>query len=295
MPRCAFLSMDSIADFYVYDDLLHEPLNNAGWSVDTVSWRKKNVDWSVYDAVIIRSPWDYQQDAEGFLACLEHIRSQTRLLNDIETVKWNISKTYLKDVEQAGTEIVPTLFSDRVTEESGRNRTSFERTILHAFDQFDCTELVIKPVISANADHTYRVTRASLAGQLPLLTNTFEQRAFMLQPFIANIMDEGEYSLFYFGDQFSHAIKKVPKPGDFRVQEEHGGELFSVTPDNALLAIARRTLECIPDKPLYARLDYVRYQGRYVAMELELIEPSLYFNMDSDSPQRFVDVLLGYC
>ncbi|XOV80310.1 MAG: RimK family alpha-L-glutamate ligase [Aestuariibacter sp.] len=285
MPRCAFLSMDSIADFYVYDDLLHEPLKHVGWQVETVSWRATGINWSDYDLVIIRSPWDYQQDADAFLHCLETIESESRLLNDLTTVKWNISKTYLQDVQEAGIAIVPTLFPNQLDSD----------TVNSAFTQFSCDELVIKPVISANADHTYRLTRSNLTGQLAQYQNIFQRREFMLQPFIRNIMEEGEYSLFYFGEQFSHAIKKVPKSGDFRVQEEHGGQLFSVIPDAELLCIAQDTLSCIPGKTLYARLDFVRYNNRYMAMELELIEPSLYFNLDAESPQRFVHAMLQQC
>lgn len=283
MKRCAFLSMDSIADFFVYDDLLHSPLYDAGWTVETISWKKENVNWSQFDVVIIRSPWDYQQDANAFIHRLEEIQSSSRLLNDLNTVKWNISKTYLKDVQKAGIDIVPTIFSNHL-----------DQTLLDtAFEQFHCDELIIKPVISANADDTFRLSKILTDREFTDYQAVFLDREFMLQPFISNIMDEGEYSLFYFGNQFSHAIKKVPKSGDFRVQEEHGGQLFSVQPDKELLQIAEKTLSSIPSKTLYARLDYVRYQHQYVAMELELIEPSLYFNMDEGSPRRFVDAMVA--
>lgn len=282
MKKVAFLSMDNIGDFYVYDDLLIEPLAKAGWQVETISWKASNVEWSQFDAVIIRSPWDYQDDADAFLTCLENISQQTLLLNDLEVVHWNVSKDYLKDVQNSGVPIVPTLWSDK-----------FELTTLQStFEHFKTEELIIKPLVSANADDTYRIKQNYLDRDMKVPARVFEDKSHMLQPFVPEILAEGEYSLFYFGNEFSHGIRKVPKAGDFRVQEEHGGSLISIEPDAELLACAEKALSAIPSATLYARLDFVRYQQAYLVMELELIEPSLYFNMDKHSPDKFVKQFL---
>ena len=116
----------------------------------------------------------------------------------------------------------------------------------------------------------------------------------MIQPFLTSIVEEGEYSLFYFGGAFSHAIKKVPQEGDFRVQEEHGGRLHPVNVDEVQLAVAKKALSAMPCNALYARVDLVRQNSNWAIMELELIEPSLYFNLDEDSPVRFVEALLAF-
>ena len=106
-----------------------------------------------------------------------------------------------------------------------------------------------------------------------------------------NIIDEGEYSLFYFGGTFSHAILKKPKQNDFRVQEDFGGVNKSIKPSKQLLEASEKVLKQIGQKLLYARVDFVCNESdEFALMELELIEPALYFRMDKDSPKRFAKV-----
>lgn len=275
--------MDSLENFFAYDDMAFEPLKAQGWQAELISWRKPNVDWSQYAVVVIRSSWDYQSDASAFLTCLEVIESSgARLENPLKLVKWNISKDYLRDMQQQGINIVPTLWF----------KTFNLAQIQQGFLQFDCQQLVIKPLISANADHTYRITPQSLHAMHKQLASEFAGRPFMLQPFLAAIVEEGEYSLFYFAGNYSHAILKRPKNGDFRVQEEHGGMLQSIEPCEDMLTCARHALASLPDEALYARIDLVRHQGEFALMEIELIEPSLYFNMDPQAAQRFADAFV---
>ncbi|TYP94951.1 glutathione synthetase, ATP-grasp domain [Fodinibius salinus] len=282
MKRCAFLSMDSLAEFESYDHLLHKPLKKMGWTAEEVSWRNTNINWNQFDAVIIRSPWDYQNDPKDFLNVLENIESSTATLeNSLELVKWNIDKTYLQDLQQQGIEIVPSLWYQQ-----------FEPSLLPTFfSELQSDEIVIKPTVSAAADNTFRIKHTEHSEYVQLLTNTFNDRPFLVQPFMDNIIEEGEFSVFFFGDSYSHTVLKTPKPNDFRVQEEHGGKLTPVEPEKKLLATAQKTRNNISPLPLYTRADYVRTdQNTFALMELELIEPSLYFNMDPESPKRFARV-----
>ena len=283
MKRCAFLSMDSLEDFFSYDQLLFEPLKAVGWLAEEVSWRKPDVDWNSYDAVVIRTTWDYQDDVEAFLACLQRIdASSAQLQNSLKIVEWNISKRYLRDLQNQGINIVPTLWFD-----------SFSLAELQlGFSYFNTSEIVLKPLVSANADYTYRLTPENLNNQVEQLQAVFAQREFMLQPFLSGIVDEGEYSLFYFAGHYSHSILKQPGAGDFRVQEEHGGKLKSIQPCEEMLTTARHCLAALPADVLYARVDLVRHKKEFAVIEIELIEPSLYFNMDTSSPQRFVDAFI---
>jgi hypothetical protein len=107
--------------------------------------------------------------------------------------------------------------------------------------------------------------------------------------------------LFYFAGHFSHCIVKQPKSGDFRVQEEHGGQMQLITADESLLTAGRHVMAALPAEALYARVDLVSLapsgtpltaDPNYALMEVELIEPSLYFNMDPQSPQRFVQAFV---
>lgn len=282
MPECAFLTMDSLDEFEVYDDLLIEPMAELGWAVSMVSWRAKEVDWNAFDAVIIRSPWDYQDEPVLFMQVLETIHeSSARLENPLSTVKWNINKTYLKELQEKDVLIVPTLWENHFEEQHLKNYVSLLST----------DKLIIKPTISANADDTFWLDGEVSAETIKSLEHIFSEREFMVQPFMEHILREGEYSLFYFGGIYSHTILKTPGDGDFRVQEEHGGRLESVEPENGLLTAAEETMQHLHPTPLYARIDYVRTQeNSFALMELELIEPSLYFNMDPNSPERFARI-----
>jgi len=290
MKNCAILTMENLSDFECYDSLLDKPLAQRGWQTQLVPWRSQNVDWQQFDAVIIRSPWDYQDDASAFIAVLEEIeRSSTVLLNSLATVRWNIDKIYLKSLTEQQVNIVPTLWGNNL----------LGKDIIGFFDYFNCPEIVIKPRISANADNTFWLKKETFETVLSQLEVIFSQADFMVQPFMNSVIEEGEFSLFYFDGEYSHAILKTPKADDFRVQEEHGGQLQSIKPEKLLLAQAQHTLAAITkltgESPLYARIDFIRDKNSnpsFALMEAELIEPSLYFNMDKKSADRFANALV---
>jgi glutathione synthase/RimK-type ligase-like ATP-grasp enzyme len=265
----------------IYDHLLHEPFRKRGFQVEEIPWDAPGVDWSHYHSVIIRSPWDYQQKPTAFLQTLQQIHEATRLENTLETVQWNIHKKYLADLEQRGVAIVPTIFLN----------TTGNASLQTAMNTLGGEAFVIKPAISANADDTFVISTGTglTAHQKQRLTG----RDLLLQPFLPAIQTEGEYSLFFFGDVLSHTILKTPESGDFRVQEEHGGRLSRVeNPEPALLEAAWKCWKAIAPVPLYGRVDLVRDKGQFLLMEVELIEPSLYFILDDASPERFADAFV---
>ncbi|MEQ9439002.1 MAG: hypothetical protein RIG62_08130 [Cyclobacteriaceae bacterium] len=286
MRHCVFLTMDSLEGFVSDDALTHEPLARLGWQVHSVSWRKPNVDWGAYDAVIIRTPWDYQQDPSTFLETLQAIEaSGTPLANKLDLVRWNIDKTYLRDLEQQDIRIVPTQWLKQFQRE----------TVEQWWQDWSTPELIIKPTISANADDTFWLSRPTPETVWETIAQTFRQRPLMVQPFLPAILEEGEYSLFFFGGAYSHAIVKTPKPQDFRVQEEHGGLIRPTQPTAALLRTAQQIHEAVQPTPLYARIDLVRMpEGEFALMEVELIEPSLYFRTSAQSPARFSRAIDAY-
>ena len=284
MKKCVLLSMDSLENFECYDTLTIEPLKNLGWHAEKISWRNTQVDWNNYDAVIIRSTWDYQDNSQAFLRTLEMIdQSKAVLANRLDTVKWNIDKKYLRDLEDGGTTIVPSIWGNNYSPEK----------LEEAFRSFNCEELIIKPCVSANADDTFRLKKDDTTIDHQNLTLVFKDRDFIIQPFMSSVVSEGEYSLFYFNGVYSHTILKKPKTNDFRVQEEHGGQLTKVEPEKLLIDTANKTLELLHNT-LYARLDFVRLGNQFALMEAELIEPSLYFNMDNKAPARFAKAFADY-
>lgn len=281
MRRCAFLTMDNPKSFVIDDELVLPHMLAHDWQVEQVPWRRPT-RWDDFEAVIIRTPWDYQQDPAAFIKVLETIdRSRAVLVNPLELVRWNLRKSYLRKLESQGVLIPRTLWL------APGEVKRLEESVM----ELKAQELVIKPLISANADHTYRLRLDELAEHLPTLRAVFERREALVQPFLPAIVEEGEFSVFFFGRRYSHAILKTPKAQDFRVQEEHGGVITSIEPEPALMEAALKVIDVTTPDPMYARVDLVRHEGQFLLMELELIEPSLYFRTHPLAAENFAQAL----
>lgn len=283
MARVAFLSQDSMEGYVCDDDVAIPECAKLGIHVDTVSWRA-DVDWSGYDAVIVRSTWDYQRHAEAFLAKLEHIDAATRLANPVGLMRWNLDKRYLRELEDRGVPIVPTTFGEGLT------ASALDARLAEADG-----ECVIKPTVSAGAERTFRVAPDADAAYRNEIAHAHADSAWMWQPFLQQVVDPGEYSVFYFSGACSHAIIKTPKSGDFRVQEEWGGDIRLIDAPEAMRAAAARVLAAVDADTLYARVDLVDDgAGDYWLIELELIEPSLYLRKDPAAPARLAGAIAGW-
>lgn len=281
--KCAFLTLEERGDFYIYDHLAFEPLAELGWQVVEIPWNRPGVNWREYDAVVIRSTWDYQNSPDEFLETLARIESQTRLFNSLEICRWNLNKKYLAELENKGVPIVPTRWLSQLQ----------ETDIPALFSKMETSKLVVKPLVSANADDTY-VLEQDKPSTWQRAIQVFAEKEGMAQAFISSILKEGEYSLFYFGGEYSHAIVKKPAEGDFRVQEEHGGIISPIQATDDLLNAASKVIAAIGQTLLYARVDLVRLEnGQPVLIEVELIEPSLYFEQCQSAPVMFAGKLAG--
>lgn len=285
MRRAAFLTLSDPANYVIDDDLAHEPLHRRGWQVETIPWDRPGVDWRRFEIVVIRSTWDYQHHPEAFLAALAAIeRAGTPLENGLGIVRWNMQKTYLRDLAARGVPTLPTQWRERLG----------PGELLPLFQEMQSDEAVIKPVMSGTAQGAYRLDRRKAEAQAAEIEAYYAKRPLLMQPFQQHVLREGEYSLFYFNGAYSHCVLKVPKPGDFRVQEEHGGDIRAVIAEPALLEAGHKTMTAIEGTPLYARVDFVRRDGGgFWIMELELVEPSLYLRMDPAAPERFADAIVA--
>ena len=279
--KIALLSIESLSGFVADDKLLIKPLQHLGHVAEFVPWQTKT-RWEQYDGVVIRTTWDYQHNLVEFLRVLRIIQTETRLANPLEIVKWNADKsTYLRDLEKQGARIVPSIW---------HKGTITNVKIQKWFDELETDEIVIKPAVGANAQDTLRVKRG--AEDIHELRRTFDDRSCVVQPFMSGILNEGEFSLFYFNGEYSHAILKSPKRGDFRVQEEHGGTIKAVKPPSNSAETGNRILKLISPTPLYARVDFVRTGDNDFAVgELELIEPSMYLRKSKLAPLMFAKAI----
>lgn len=283
--KCAFLTTDNVGAYTVDDQLAYEPLLQYGWETQAVSWHNK-IDWQQFDVVIIRSTWDYQNNINQFVSVLEKInQSSICLANSLDIVKWNLYKTYLIELQKKDIPIVPTEF--------GRNLSVSKMKSL--FNTLQTANVVVKPLIGASAEDTYWISESITLDELELVTSRFQNREYLAQPFMNYIIDEGEYSLIFFNGEYSHALLKTPKRQDFRVQEFHGGTIKVVVPSHKLIEVAQKAIASLQIVPLYARADLVRsHADNFVLMELELIEPNLYFRTNENAPTRFAQAFTAW-
>ncbi|MGJ8536642.1 MAG: ATP-grasp domain-containing protein [Parasphingopyxis sp.] len=255
-------SPDRRFDAFEHDlmiDCLAPVLAASGGSLTALAWDDTSVDWSAFDAALIGSTWDYQDNLEAFMARLENIEAQTALFNSSATVRWNSRKTYLRELESIGVNTVPTLWLD----------APGERDIRQAFDRLGNDDLVFKRQVGANAEGQYRLHRGDPIPPMP--------EPMMAQPFLPSIQSEGEMSLIFIDGAFSHALIKSAAAGDYRIQSSYGGSERGHDADQKDRAAAAAIVEALDETPLYARVDMARGDdGRMLLMELELIEPFLY-------------------
>ena len=276
--RCAFLTMADTGGWSIDADLAIPHLEQLGWQVEWVVWDGDDTDWDRFDAVYLGAAWDYPQAPARFIEVLETIdASRAVLVNDLDAVRWNLDKRYLRDLERRAVPIVPTHWSDTLVEDD----------VVGLFDVLESDRVIVKPVVSTNASDTFLLSRPPDRQLARDVAASFASRPAMAQPFIDAVQSEGEYSLFYFCGELSHAVLKVPKDTDFRVQEEHGASIHPVVPEPGLVAAGRAVLDVVPMRLAYARADFVRGPESFLLMELELVEPSMYLRMDAAAPARF--------
>lgn len=241
-------------------------------------------DLSGFALVLPLLAWGYNRDCAAWFALLDRMQLENLpVANPAKLLRWNTDKAYLVELAQEGVATVPTLIRESLN----------ENALAHAREIFDSPRLVVKPPISGGADGTFLIGPSD-----PLPAEAVGQRM-LIQPFLPAISQDGEYSLFYFGGEFSHAISKHPAEGDFRVQEQFGGIERAIEAPADANALAEAAL-LATDKllgcgtPTYARIDMVRDgDGTFRLMELEMIEPSLFLGFAEDKGALFAATFIS--
>jgi glutathione synthase/RimK-type ligase-like ATP-grasp enzyme len=282
MKSVAFVTCRKLNGIAPDDAVAVTALERQSVRVEGVIWDDPSADWMKYDAIVLRSCWDYFYDPPKFAEWIEKLTSLgARVFNSLPTVRWNHDKTYLRDLEQRGIAIAPTFWCERGTTPSIQKILA-ERVWAKA---------VVKPTISGTSMHTWVVSQGDQDPQDAELASLLRTRDMMIQEFVPEIL-EGEWSLIFFGGEFSHAAVKRAKPGDFRVQDEFGGTWAHEPASPALIAQARQVLECVDEELLYARVDGIVRDDKFILMELEVIEPMLYFGANSAAGELFARKLM---
>ena len=256
-------------------------LQNKGLDIQEEIWDDPLVDWSVYDVALLRMPWDYTQKFSEFKSWLDKIEALgVKLLNDYATVRWNLDKHYLKEISDAGRNLIPSVFLEQ----------NWTGGVPSLFDTLNSDQIIIKPCVSAGSRNTLKLARESASEAEQTVAELLLGGAYIAQPFMKEI-NEGEWSFVFFNNKFSHAILKKPKTGDFRVQQFFGGTIERIDPEQEFIDEAGSYLNSFAPKTLYARVDGLMVNGKFMLMELELIEPFLYLAYHPDAPENFFKAL----
>ncbi len=281
-PSVALATCAQYPDLSPDDQFLPPALERLGLRPVAARWDDAGERWESYGAVVLRSCWDYHHRFPTFVRWLHHLESVgARVHNPVPTLRWNMRKTYLRVLEAAGIPVTGTVWAtmgSATTLRDIRRSTGWDA-------------LVVKPTVSASAWETWLMEGPGSAANEARFAGMLRDRDLMVQPFLPSIVTEGEISFVFVAGTFSHAVRKRPKPGDFRVQEEHGGtaEREDVGPD--LVRQAARAMAAAPGPVLYARVDGALVSGNLVITELELVEPMLYFGWDARAADRLAQAI----
>lgn len=266
--RIALATSAELAELLPDDRPLLAALRAAGLDPVVEVWTDPSVDWSAYDAVLLRTVWDYFRLYDEFTEWLAQLdKADVPVLNDTGLVRWNGDKQYLLELRERGVAIVP-------------SQVAAGACLREVIAGLSGQQIVIKPTVSGNALHTVRGVAGS--PELDQALAELPDVVYLVQPFLPEIQSDGEWSLLFFDGEFSHAVVKRPADGDYRVQESHGGRTEAADPTPHVLESAEAALAASGPTPVYARVDGVVVNGRFLLMEIELIEPYLFF---SQSPE----------
>ncbi len=265
------------------DALLAQAFESQGIGTRRVSWTDRSVRWNDFRCAILRTTWDYHNRVEEFSQWLHFVNSQTALCNPFQMIQWNIDKHYLHALAEKGSPVVPTKYLEPGT----------VCDLARHFDELAVSEAVIKPCISAGARHTYRFSRERCKEIESIIEPLLAREAFMLQPFVPQVLQTGEDTLMVAGGRFTHAVRKRPKAGDFRVQDDYGGTFVAHTPTDLQIQVAEEAMARVPWLPMYGRVDMVESSdGTPWIMEVELIEPELWIRSHPDSASLFAQAII---
>lgn len=292
MKRIALATCAHHPGFIANDDQpLLEELIVRGCNARLVRWDDPGVAWDGFDAVVLRTTWDYQDRLDAFLAWCELIERTSRLFNPLGVVEANVRKTYLRGLERDGVPIVPTRWI-----EPGRSEAL--PTLLEEAG-WDDDEIILKPCVGAGASGMLRAHARETDQLVEHATRELRHGPVLVQRWMPTILDRGELSVVVIDGRISHAVRKVPKDGEFRVQIEFGGTYTPTKPtareaEVALAAHAHAARAHNHAAPLlYARVDLVEPEpGEPAVIELEMIEPELFFPIVPHAAPRFADALL---
>ncbi len=260
--------------------MLAAALTGAGYAVDVADWRDVGVDWASARVTVIRSPWDYVDHLDEFLAWAERVSGASDLWNPLALVRWNTHKAYLLDLHERGAPVVPTVVL------LGGSAASLDGIC----DAQGWNSVVVKPAVASGGKGARRVGVGDSDAQAHL-DDLLAHGDALVQRYVPAIEREGECSVVLVDGELGHVLRKVPASGDYRVQEEWGGRTERIEPSAGLVELATRVCTVLPAAPLYARIDIVSLDGQWHVMEVEVTEPSMWLHLAPDTTRLLTDAI----
>ena len=259
-----------VENLLLEDKLIQEALERLGLKTIRLDWARKDFDWATVKYALFRSTWDYIFNYEAFKKWFDTAKHQTQFINAASIIEWNMDKHYFLDLMQKGINIPTTIYAHK-----GDNIS-----LKSLFEKADWEEAVIKPTVSASAKHTYRINAANISEYGKAFEEVLQQEDMMIQPFLNSIMKRGEVSMMVVSGKYTHAVLKVAKAGDFRVQDNWGGTVQVYEPTTEEMKFAEAVVAACDFAPLYARIDIANdNDGKVTLIELEAFEPELWFRL----------------
>lgn len=277
---CTLATYARLPDLDPDDRLFFDALIASGVNCSIACWDDKNYRWDKTQHVILRSTWDYHLNLSGFLSWIDRIAPVTTVWNCPELIKWNVMKTYLLRLAEDGVPVVPTKLLPH----------GLEFDLQRLLEETGWDKAVIKPVVGLATHGVHVVSRENIHEGQRALDRLLAEDDVLFQMYMDSVNEPGERSLIFIGGELTHAVRKSA----FQAMATAGnaGER-QATASSDEVAVARQALSCLPQSPLYARVDLVRDQsGQPVIMELELVEPSLFLSFAPAAAGKFASTFL---
>jgi glutathione synthase/RimK-type ligase-like ATP-grasp enzyme len=282
VTRVCFVTCTTWPEITPSDALARAALERRGIEVDARPWNGSAQDFDRFDAVILRSNWDYHHAVRAFEDWLGGLDTRgVRVWNDPSLVRWNLSKRYLLELSAAGVATVPTA----VLEGDAAARLPI------VLAERGWAAAVVKPAVSASAHDTTLVTAGTVDRVVEALAAGAIRQPVLVQPFVDEIRTCGEWSVVLIEGRVTHTVLKRPADGEFRVHARFGGTVEAAPASAAILAASRRAFDALPVAPLYARVDGVETAGGFQVMEVEVNEPGLFFTLAPQAAEAFADAV----
>jgi hypothetical protein len=274
-----------VENIMLEDTLLRAALEKRGLRVHRTNWDDPEMDWTTTRFAMFRTTWDYFDRFPEFSTWLDTTAAKTQFINALPLIRWNMDKHYLLDLEAKGVRIPPTIFIE----------TGDARSLADIARGSGWNAYVLKPAVSGAGRHTYRMRADQVHTHEEIFRELIDVESMLLQEFQENVPLKGELTLMMMNGQFTHAVLKKAKAGDFRVQDDFGGTVYDHEPNAEEIAFAMQVLQACPTLPLYARVDLIwDNAGRLCVSELEAIEPELWLRRHPASVEPLADGILKH-